>query len=154
MLSRAAQKLAQDVRRAQDLALSGHSSIEQVGQQQIAGYGIYINVSDNIQYIIYEDKVVDSSSDKKYTNSTDEIIETIDISGFAVGVHIREINGVETGSASINFSPPNPLITLTMNSTDQQNIEVTLCMDDYCTEADRSMFRTVAVNKSGLIEIK
>jgi len=153
MLSRASHKLAQDIRRAQDLALSGRRPTEEDEGEKIAGYGIYFNTSTPTQYIIYKDIV---PPDYEYTDDAEdtEIVENIDITGFAAGVHIKEINSDESNFASINFSPPNPLVTMTMGVLDQQGVEITLCMDAYCSEADSPTFRTVSVNKSGLIEIK
>ena len=152
MLSRASHKLSQDIRRAQDLALSGRRPAEEDEGEKIAGYGIYFNTSTPTQYKIYEDKVVDSLFDKKYTDGED--VENIDMADFASGVHIKEINPDKSSSASINFSPPNPLVMLTVGALEPTSIEIILCMNTYCSEADSPTFRIVSVNKSGLIEIK
>jgi len=145
MLSRTAHKLAQDIRRAQDLALSGRKPTE---DEKIAGYGIYLSTSNTGQYILYKDKVIDSSYDSKYSGDTSsESIETIVISDFSAGVSISKIND-STGSASVNFAPPNPTVTLTLGGSDATFIEITLISDvDNFT-------KVVKVNSAGLIEVQ
>jgi len=179
MLSRTAYKLAQDLRKAEDLALSGYSpsgvswstivtsgtygsndlgygsndiwtKIEDVWSHNrgtYGGYGVYFDLySSKKEYKIYIDSV--QPFDSKYT-SGDTIIETISISDFSSGVYIKEIDRGSLSRASINFSPPNPLVTITRDQWKQSNIEITLALD-----SDASITKTIVVNTSGLIEIK
>jgi len=76
-LSRVAYSFAQNLRKAQDLGLSG-IQLKDVNEESIAvkGYGIYINLSDNDkQYIIYAD-VAEApvngirTSDNKYSGDS------------------------------------------------------------------------------------
>ena len=177
-LSRAAYKLAQDFRKTEDFGLSGVA----VGNSSITeGYGIYFDLGNKVddtipvnkQYTIYADTcpnpVGDAGPDYKYTtgNSTDPAcisygnhdytVETIDISKEDPGVYIKEIddnfNTSGINSASINFTPPSPKITITTTTTppvsNQKSISIVLGLD-----ADNSVTRTISINMDGLIEVK
>jgi hypothetical protein len=154
-VSRSAYKLSQDIRRVEDLGLSG---VKIVGQADpIGGYGLYIDktyVDGDKQYKIYADNCSETA-DFKYTSITgcqDYIVETIIISEMQAGVYIKEING--TGNSynyiSINFTPPNPKITITeFNPLEEKSIDIVIG-----SIFDSSLEKTVSVNTSGLIEVK
>ena len=167
-ISRASYKLSQDIRRTEDLGLSG----VQIGQNVKAqGYGVYIDVADDKKYIIYADRgPLDlqghSLANQQYDTTTqycdqitdldpnlDCIVESVDISKQESGIYIKEINGGNGIWASLNFKPPNPDILLktsaTSGSAGENSIEIKLG-----SSADDSLERIISVNKSGLIEVK
>lgn len=153
-ISRATYKLAQDLRRAQDLGLSGAQVKDANGDLVVGkgGYGIYIDASsgNNKQYILYAD--TNLPLDYQYDQGQDSIVETIDISREEPGVSISRIDNLTGGNAvSINFTPPNPTTTISNLNTQggETGINIVLVSD-----ADSSITRTVSVNKSGLIEVK
>ena len=143
-LSRATYKFSQDMRRAQDLALSG---VKLESPKQAKGYGIYVNLADNKKYIIYADTY--QPNDYEYTEGHDYIIDTIDISREEAGVIIKEINNVNYSWVSVDFSPPNPTTIITSLRQNENNVEIVFAL-----EVDQSITRQVSVNKSGLIEVK
>lgn len=162
-LSRAAYRLAQDIRKAEDLGLSGAQFSE---DQELNGYGFYVDNSINDkEYLIYGD--TNDTADLKYTYSGDHqdyIIETIDLAETEPGVlidRIYVINSIgsefDVNSLSINFSPPNPDITITTDAEDLygvvipniKSVGIVLSLD-----VDRYSKRTVFINSSGLIEVE
>ena len=146
-VSRSAYKLSQDIRRVEDLGLSGVKIADQ--NDPYGGYGLYIDKTENDkQYKIYSDDFSESP-DFKYVDGEDYIVEIIAISEQQAGVFIKEINGT-SGSydhISINFTPPNPKITITPN--EEKSIDIVIG-----SIFDSSLERTVSVNTSGLIEVK
>ena len=150
-VSRSSYKLSQDIRRVEDLGLSG---VQIEGQNSpVGGYGLYIDLDDNEeQYIIYADNCSDTP-DFEYTfGACDSIVETIGISEQQAGIYIKRINGNISGlvnSASINFTPPNPKVTITASDIQNNSIDIVIG-----SSFDDSLERTVFVNNSGLIEVK
>ena len=149
-VSRSSYKLSQDIRRVEDLGLSG---VQIEGQNSpVGGYGLYIDLDDNEeQYIIYADNCSDTP-DFEYIFGCDSIIETIGISEQQAGIYIKRINGNISGSvdsASINFTPPNPKVTITASDIQNNSIDIVIG-----SSFDDSLERTVFVNNSGLIEVK
>lgn len=160
-ISRTAYRLAQDIRKTEDLGLSG----VRIGDGQIAakGYGVYITslAPDNKKYIIYADRgdtpnqqfdSTDKSCDQETNLQLDCIVESIDITKQEYDIYIEKINGDVNNWdwASINFKPPNPDIKLvTSNPETESKIDIVLT-----SASDSSLTRTVSVNKSGLVEVK
>jgi type II secretory pathway pseudopilin PulG len=150
-LSRAAYKLSQDIRKAEDLSLSG----VQIASVSAKGYGVYITLATSKQYIIYADSCPSGAQNYYYTPATTsppctDVVETIDISKDEPGVYIKSIiHTVDSNSVSINFAPPNPNIIITTLQSGQKGVDIVLGLD-----ADPSAAKTVSVNKFGLIEVK
>lgn len=165
-LSRAAYKLAQDFRRAQDLGLSGVTIKNFYGSQVLAkGYGIFVslNTTKTVQYIIY----ADVDGDQRYLSLAgsycsqqtdiryDCIIEKIDISKDSPDLYIKEFKNINNTFTSINFSPPSPKISignkcvLQCNHSPDSEAGVVLGLTDV-----PGATRTVWVNTSGLIRIE
>ncbi len=144
-LSRAVYKFAQDLRKTQDLGLSGVQIKNSAGEIIVAkGYGVYINLSSPTEYKIY----ADTSRDDEYTLGED--FETIDISKQEAGVFITAINNIGSYRyASINFNPPNPKTTIDNLESDKNSIEVVFALS-----VDQLINRKVSINTSGLIEVK
>lgn len=141
-LLRASHQLAQDLRRAEDLSLSGVLGSSQA--LHISGYGVYIDLTNSTQYIIY----ADNSEPVREYNSGDYIVQTVDISGLGQGVYIKELRHITGNSASINFSPPNPAISISGLNFGQNSIEIILGL-----QADEEIEKVVSVNTAGLIEV-
>jgi len=151
-LSRSTYKLAQDLRKTQDLGLSG----VQIAGIQAKGYGIYISFEEdkNKEYIIYADNcpVTPAEPDYEYTiggDCNDSIIETVDISQAEREVYIKEIIRIDGNQTSINFNPPNPDIVINNIRSNESSIGIVLALS-----SDSSSTRTVYINTSGLIEVE
>jgi len=163
-LSRAAYKLAQDIRKTQDLGLSGVQMTDGEGQPILAkGYGIYVDlsISPAEDYLIYADR--GEPHDFKYdggslqfcsdnaTAATDCILEDIDVSQSNPDLFIKDIRNLKESFSfvSINFSPPNPVINIDNLQQGFSEIGVVLGL-----KSDDSFERTIWVNTSGLIRVK
>ena len=141
-LSRATYKLSQDIRRAQDMTLSGVKT--DISGNPAKGYGVYINLSDpslgDKKYVLYAD-----SGNQQY--DAGEEIETIDFSSSESGVAISEITNLASGSwVSINFKPPNPDTNIANLAAGSDRVGIVFEIP--------SSQRYVYVNKLGLIETK
>lgn len=166
-LSRVTYKLAQDLRKTQDLGLSGVQVLD-VNKHPIAvqGYGIYINLAQSTtQYIIYADasangsQTYDAPSDIpcEETDAPDEdcIIETIDLGKENTSLFIKDIINITGVFTSINFSPPDPIIYIDKRCQqfcedgDHSRVGIVLGLD-----TDPSATRTIWVNTSGLINVQ
>lgn len=152
-LQRSANKLAQDIRRAQEMAMSARK-LPGGGAPPDGGYGTYINKFENDRYYIY----ADISGNQRYSQIGDQIIETIYIEK---GIKIEEVeldgSPAITGDASINFRPPDPIVDLKDGSGApyQQKATITLCIK----EAKASCFdivntKIITINKVGLIYVE
>jgi prepilin-type N-terminal cleavage/methylation domain-containing protein len=166
-LSRSIHKLSQDIRRVQDLALSGHELVGENGQKiSISGYGLYFDYSNDAnkkKYIIYADNCPQAPYDKKYTTDVsqcpagpDKIIETIE---FEPGIVIYGIAGIGAGAnTSVNFSPPNPTTTFSNLLPDNHslnNLYPTGGIRIYLAVASNtSQQASISIYPSGLVEIK
>ena len=145
ILQRVAFKLAQDIRRAQEMAMSAkectHSVACPSGGIPSGGYGIYFDQTNPNQYIVYAD--TGSPWGRRNPSGGNEDIEAI---FFETGVRIRSVSPPQ---ASINFKPPDPTISLKDNSgVDSDNVVITIELT-----ADTSKYKTIKVNKAGRIEV-
>jgi len=178
-ISRAAHKLAQDLRRAQDLALSGAEVVDGSGNKiTIAGYGIYINRSTidarcKTNILIYADSCltpVSSCSDPnglgccdsdggdiyKYTKSScGPACPGGDFIVSCIDINSEKKGVFIKGFNNINGSftsinfTPPNPATAIQNLISGNSIDIVLGL-----ESDSSQTRTVSVNTSGLIEVK
>lgn len=173
-LSRVSYKLAQDLRRVQNLGLSGVPTYDS-NKDTIAvkGYGVYFNTSTQpTQYVIYADVAdADGVYDQKYsggptypfcntinqklngTLTSDCVIEIIDISKENSSLTIKSINAPSntfTSNISTNFSPPSPTTSIesdAKNTYSEAGIVLGFAHDN-------SLTRTVWINNSGLIRVQ
>ncbi len=173
-LSRVSYKLAQDLRRTQDLGLSGVKTLDK-NKNQIAvkGYGIYIDTATQPikKYIIYADIDVDNTKKdtQKYSGDSnfplcnaevdiksDCVIDVIDVSKENSNLYIKKVKNLTTSATnvSINFTPPNPTINIdgldTINNQPPDNSRVGIVLG---LTSDGSE-RTVWINTSGLINVQ
>lgn len=131
-LQRSANKLSQDIRRAEEMAVSAKECGACGGVPQ--GYGIYLAAGD-ATYLLYAD-----NGNEKYGGG-DVQIEIISLEN---GVRIKSIS---TGSPlSINFKPPDPAVKISNGGGDPDNTTIILEL-----QADTSKIKNVKVNKAGLI---
>ena len=131
-LQRTAHKLAQDIRRAGELAMSAREFQGAVPQ---GGYGIHFNFpSENTSYILY----ADLNGNESYDGS-DGVVETI---FFEKGVFLKSIT---QNNLSVNFRPPSPKISIGGLSV----ASITLGL-----ESDQTQTKIVNVNLAGLIEVE
>jgi len=159
-ISRATHRLAQNLRKTEDLGLSG---VQVSGVSDARGYGFYINPTDATQYLIYAD-IADATetADHQYTGNYEEcgsevvgdcIVELISILDEEPDVYIKGIYNADTEAlintgVSINFAPPNPTVTITTDAGEAINrIEIDLSLN-----VDQSEVRKIFVNSSGLVE--
>ena len=141
-LQRSANKLVQDIRRAQGMALSAE---EVGGEIPEGGYGIYLkkNPSPQKSYILFADK----NFDHIYTPGVgaEERIEEI---SFEEGVKIKNLSA---NHINIIFQPPEPGTYLKDNDGNDLGPLVTI---EICLIDDELKSKTIKINKAGLIYVE
>lgn len=150
-LQRSAYKLAQDIRRAGEMAMS----VKEFGDPPsvpAGGYGIFldsVNFSGiNTYYVLFADK----NGNGQYNTSTNPLVDETVEGPIYFEEHV-EINflclvGGYCGSAvSITFIPPDPAINFS-NQPDVSLAEITL----YSRKLGEEVM--ISVNPAGLIEIQ
>jgi len=133
-LQRAAYKLAQDLRRAQEMALS----TKEMNGNIPDGYGIHFKKSWDDYYILFADL-----NDNHHREAGDQDLEIIELEE---GTKILDL--LPASSFSVLFSPPDPTVWIANLSTGTQAV-ITLCLEDDITKT-----KVVEVNNAGLIEVK
>jgi len=150
-LERSAYKLAQDIRRVQEMAMAAEEctpppeSCPEEGGVPNGGYGIYFEQITPESYIIYADS---GSLPEQYRYNgqvgEEETMETIDLEKEV------EIQSVTPLKASVNFIPPDPIVDLKDDAGfPHENITIIIRL-----KADPSKTKTIKVNEAGLIEIE
>jgi hypothetical protein len=146
-LQRATYKLAQDIRRTQEMAMATMKCPQgtNCAGQIPVGYGVFLDISGGgnpTSYTIYADTDGDS-----YFTGIDAIIAT---STFEQGIIISNIETVPNPKRiAINFEPPDPKVKLKFDpgaGSEVNNVTITLSVD--------SLTKSIFVNKAGLIEIQ
>jgi prepilin-type N-terminal cleavage/methylation domain-containing protein len=139
LLRQGEQKLASDLRRAQNMAMSGSNL-----SGNYYGYGIYLQTNSN-SYILYGERT-DTGADSTIYNSSgavDTIIETI---SFPRSVKINS-SPFPSDQAHIFFKSPDPTTTIS-DGADPTKTSVSIVL-----KADgSSATRNVQVTSAGLIE--
>ena len=139
ILQRAAHKLAQDIRTAQEMAVSGRECPE-CGGTEPNGYGIYFETGSD-EYTIY----ADMNGNEAYNGpSNDSPIEKIYLE---TGTFIKSINPV-SAEASIHFLPPDPKIIMNLDGGSSNSITIEIALT-----ASPIKTKTISLNTVGLIEI-
>lgn len=145
ILERGAHKLAQDIRAAQEMAISG----KEFDGKEPFGYGIFIKNTPppQIKYILYADII--PSDDEIYSN-LQEIVESLEFEKglFIKAIEIDDIPGYNY--TNIYFQAPDPIIKIKENNQadDFNKVKITIAL-----ESDDTRTKTVTVNTVGLIEI-
>lgn len=142
-LQRSASKLAQDIRKVQEMAISAKECPPSIcgGSEPIIppGYGIYLKQGDS-DYLLYAD-INPAAGNEKY-NAGDALVKTIPLEK---GV---KINDVSPASMSINFKPPDPKVRISGTGGNFAEAEITLGVKNTSFE------KKVKVNKAGLIYVE
>ena len=129
-----AHKLAQDLRRVAEMAMS---SSEFNGEIPQGGYGIYFKINENF-YILF----ADSSNNKQYDGVSEKILEQ---SFLNEKITINDIfSTIPKSELNIVFTPPDPIIYIEPGDGSMAEISIT----------DQVSEKIITVNKAGLISIK
>ena len=147
-LSRAANKMAHEIRGAQEMAMSAK---KHEGSVPLGGYGIYFYKSGtNYDVYLYADSDGDETYDSGeevraiYNESLEIYLES------EVKIKEVKINSSQPDETSINFRPPDPFIKIKDGGgVDHQEAIITLAL-----KADESKTKVVTVNKAGLIDVE
>jgi type II secretory pathway pseudopilin PulG len=139
-LERASQKLAQDLRRTQEIAMSG-------SEGATASVGIYFDKTsaNKKKYIMYT-----TTNANMYRDAGDTDKETINIEN---GIEICNVldNGaapaLNANSLSVCFQPPEPLTYIDSNYAGHEASIV------LCASSDNTKTRTIMVNNVGRIQV-
>ena len=183
-LSRVTYKLAQDLRRAQDLGLSGVPTADINGDTiAVKGYGLYVNYGDsNTKYVIYADVPgapdVNGvrNSDQKYSGDlsyplcekvdpaingtliSDCVVSLVDISKENPSLYIK---GVTTTSGDTTVSTTGGVSinfrppNPNTSISDESNVPLHSSVSIiFGLKTDNAAARMVSANTFGLIEVK
>ena len=138
-LQRAASKLAQDIRKAQGMAML--SKWCEVCNRVPFGYGLYLKEGDK-EYLIYADNNLDQGNEKY--DDDDVIVERIYLEN---KVYIKN---VQPSQLSLNFRPPDPKTKISgIEVSEADSATITLSL-----ETDPSKEKIIKVNKAGLIYVE
>ncbi len=131
-LQRSAHKLAQDLRRAEEMAMSA-KEFDGCGPSAVpdGGYGIYFNSSASTSYILF----ADCDGSNSY-GGVSERIEEIELE--------ESIEITSPTFLTINFVPPDPVVVV--NQTPGGSVTIIL--------TGKTQSAAIAVNSIGLIEIQ
>lgn len=145
-LERSASKLAQDVRRAAELALSSAEcpippADGGCGSKTVNGYGIHFKQGTNDSYDLYVD-LAPPPDNQKWTGD-DKVVETLYLEQ---GVIIQSID--PSGSFSVNFKPPSPTTKIRTDSNDFDNDQAVITL---ALANDSTKTKVVKINKVGLV---
>ena len=158
-LSRAAYNLAQNLRVAEDLGLSGATvtDINGTSINTTKGYGIYINkgcavnsgISADQQYVVYADSSSETPQYANYGCIYSSIINIVDLSKENPDVYIQSFPGSNgSNTESIDFIPPDPEVVFSPQ-TDSTEVGITLSL-----RSEPGTTRTVYINKAGRIRVQ
>ena len=146
-LHRSANQLSQDLRKAEQKAMSTTKCAECGNIIPEGGYGIYLEVETGTgngkKYILYAD---DAIVNKKYDNGSDHKIGADILLETGVYIHDIKIDGSSVNFASINFLAPEPIINIS-DGVSGDKVIITLAL-----ESDPAATATVEANIAGLIE--
>jgi len=137
-LQRSAHKLAQDLRRTEEMAMSAKKFN---GEIPLGGYGMYFNQSDPTHYILFAD------TDGNYQYNEGELVKDfllekeVQIETLSTNVHF----GISP--LNIVFYPPDPTIEIYPNGN-SKTATVILSLKN-----NPGQTKEVSVNKVGLIDI-
>jgi prepilin-type N-terminal cleavage/methylation domain-containing protein len=135
-LQRSANKLAQDIRKVQEMAMSAKKF---QGSIPSSGYGVYLNILDNPpQYILFADTSNPGIYDVgEMVGNPIEFERRIEIDSL-------KIDSLSASPLTITFTPPNPKVWV--NGIEGSAATITLKAD--------TRIKTITVNAVGLISIQ
>jgi prepilin-type N-terminal cleavage/methylation domain-containing protein len=148
VLENAAQKLAQDIRRVEEMGMSAREITNPNDPREKivpkGGYGIYLKLNPQ-EIIIF----ADCNDDRQYTSGNvcgtfprkfSEKIEDLNLES-----KVRLTNLSPLSPLNITFKPPDP--TIFIDGSDSATITISL-------ESDPSKTKTIRINKAGLIYVE
>lgn len=141
-LDRAAHKLAQDVRKATELAQRAQPLVlplECVSPGKIKGYGVHVSSGVPTSYIIY----AECNDNSAYNSEADTIVQTVALEG-----KIRIASATTPSSFSVLFVPPVPTITIWSGTGNVDQATITLSV-----AGDTSRSKTIMITTKGIIDI-
>jgi prepilin-type N-terminal cleavage/methylation domain-containing protein len=141
-LERSAAKLVQDIRRAQEMTISGQSPS---GVFPKGGYGIYLN-KNNTDYVLFKDSDEGKTCNNNCNSSSPEKIETI-----ALDSKI-EVGNLDDNKIHLIFLPPDPVVYLTNQSGSDLGVSVTTIRISIIGEP--SKYKDIKINRAGLVWIE
>lgn len=124
-----ASKLAQNLRKTQEMAVSAK---EFQGEVPRGGYGIYFHISDPTHYILFADK--DNGNDY---DSPGELVEIIELEK---DTKLKSLS--PSGPLTVIFLPPDPTVYF---YPDASTVLITI---------EGETQKTVEINKAGLIAVQ
>lgn len=131
-LQRSAHKLAQDLRKAQEMAMSSN----EISGKNPTGYGIDFKKSRSNYYILFANLNSNTQRD-----GSDQDLETIELESKIIISDLSPSNNF-----SILFSPPDPITWV--NNSSSKTAEITLSIQG------TNETKIVRVNPAGLIEVE
>jgi prepilin-type N-terminal cleavage/methylation domain-containing protein len=135
-LQRSTQKLSQDLRRAEELAISA----KEFGGVIPYGYGVYFDLDDAGHYIMF----ADSNNDQLYSG-TNERVESV---ALETSIVLTALDPVTLGSSlTILFMPPDPTVIFDPDAT-----LATISLNAAGTPPLSP--QNIRVNKAGLIAVE
>jgi len=179
-LSRSTYKLAQDLRRTMDLALSGVPLKDNGGtgtEIMVKGYGIYVNLGDSTkQYVIYADVAGAPDPDNNYIRTSDQmyggdghtfcseidqvgdinsgysdcIVETIHLTEESLSIYIKRINNIDYPLNGFTSINFSPPNPVINITNHSNNTEIGIVLGIIGVTTER----TVSINTSGAINVQ
>ena len=146
-LRKSGHKLAQDLRRGEEMAMSARKKAgicQSPGATGITGYGLYFDETTATQYILF----INCDANTAYDAGIDDVIETVDLDD--LGIKIKNLKkGInEPDTLTVVFKPPDP--TVYINNDDTSCVgEIIICRIDAETQT-----KTVKINDIGMIKIE
>lgn len=167
-LSRSTYKMAQNLRKTQDLGLSGVKIVDIFGQDiAVRGYGIFFDlINSPDEYIIYADIYDPETPENNYKFSgsgpyelnfcvdknrprSDCVMDIINIKEENRNLVIKDIINISGQSTSINFRPPDPTVDIDNLAPGESEVGIEFGLGENNAAAKR-----VWINTSGLIKIE
>ena len=137
ILENAAQKLAQDIRRVQEMAISTRICEICSPKKVPPGYGVYLQ-ENSFSYIIYAD--TNPEQGNEFYDDADTIIEIVPLDNRIF------IKSLVPSPLSINFRPPDPLVRIGNSSQTLNEGSITISLSN-----DTSKTKMIKINRAGLI---
>lgn len=148
-----AQKIAQLIRRSQNLALS-----PQLGGSSTNGFGIYTTTVVDDRLILFSDNdpITTPVGDNKYSNTTTEKIEELLLSPL-VKISVLQApagDGITLDKTALNilYVPPDPTLTIFDNTSEIAGVTDALIAVSLVNDPTKR--RIIKVNKAGLVEVQ
>lgn len=135
-LERAVSQVAQDVTRAQELAL--RSQAFSCSSGSISGYGLYFDITTPSSYLLF----AECNGNNTYQAGVDGLVETI---SFKQGITFSSLS--PENNWSVVFVPPEPRVFLKPGDPSQAQVTLGLLTEPGFT-------RIVTVNSRGVIDIQ